>query len=160
MAAPPAAERGAQVRFPPPVAFLAGILLGAAAGYLVGPAPVPVPRAISAVGGILLLALGLGLIVSARTHFVRTGQSPIPWKPSPELIVNGAYRFTRNPMYVGLTLIEIGLGVALNNLWISLFALPALATVHVLAVRPEEQYLREKFGNSYAAYVERVRRYL
>jgi protein-S-isoprenylcysteine O-methyltransferase Ste14 len=74
--------------------------------------------------------------------------------------VKGPYRFTRNSTYVGITLIEIALGVALTNLWVSLFALPALATVHFLAVRPEERYLREKFGESYAAYMERVRRYL
>jgi len=160
MAAANAVERGAQVRFPPPLAFLAGILLGVATAYLVAPAPVPLPRAIAGIGAVLLLALGIVLIVSARTHFVRTGQSPIPWKPSPELIVNGPYRFTRNPMYVGITLIEIGLGLALDNLWIALFALPALAAVHVLAVRPEERYLRGKFGESYAAYLARVRRYL
>jgi protein-S-isoprenylcysteine O-methyltransferase Ste14 len=101
---------------------VAGILLGVAAAYLVGPAPLPVPRAVGACIGVLVLALGVALIVSARTHLVRTGQSPIPWKPSPELIVKGPYRFTRNSMYVGITLIEIGLGVALDNLWVLMTA--------------------------------------
>jgi protein-S-isoprenylcysteine O-methyltransferase Ste14 len=63
-------------------------------------------------------------------------------------------------MYVGVTLLEVGLGLAFNNLWISLFALPALLTVHVIAVLPEERYLSEKFGESYRAYLAGTRRYL
>jgi len=153
-------ERGAQVRFPPPLVFLVCILLGVACEYVFVPAPVPVPRMISAIGGLLLLAAGVGFIASARIHFTRTGQSPAPWKPSPELIVNGPYRFTRNPMYLGITLFEFGLGLAVNNLWISWFAVPALVSVHFLAVLPEERYLREKFGGSYKAYLAQVRRYL
>jgi protein-S-isoprenylcysteine O-methyltransferase Ste14 len=153
-------ERGAQVRFPPPLVFLGFTLLGVAFDSVVVPAPAPVRRTISAIGGLLLLTGGVGVIASARIHFSRTGQSPVPWKPSPELILRGPYRFTRNPMYLGVTLFELGLGLAVNNLWISLFAVPALLIVHFIAVLPEERYLSEKFGESYRAYVARVRRYL
>ena len=153
-------ERGANVRFPPPLVFLGGILLGVAFDYFVKPAPVPVGRTISVIGGLLVLVAGLGFIASARIHFTRTGQSPVPWRPSPTLILNGPYRFTRNPMYIGVTLVELGLGLALNNLWISLFAVPALLTVHFIAVLPEERYLSEKFGESYKVYLAQVRRYL
>jgi protein-S-isoprenylcysteine O-methyltransferase Ste14 len=160
MARANSAERGANVRFPPPLVFLSAILLGVGFRYVVTPAPVPAARAISVVGGILIIMAGLGIIASARILFSRTGQNPMPWKPSPELILKGPYRFTRNPMYLGVTLFEIGLGLAVNNLWISLFALPALATVHFIAVLPEERYLSGKFGESYKNYVVRVRRYL
>lgn len=153
-------ERGARVRFPPPLVFLAGILLGIAGQRFIATAPVPVARALGMTGGLLLLAAGLGLIVWARRLFTRTGQSPAPWKPSPELLLQGPYRFTRNPMYLGMTLITIGLGLATDNLWIALFALLALLTVHVIAVLPEERYLSEKFGESYQAYLAQVRRYL
>jgi protein-S-isoprenylcysteine O-methyltransferase Ste14 len=153
-------ERGAQVRFPPPLVFLGGILLGVAVGYVVVPAPVPLSRTISAIGGVLLLIAGVSLIGAARVHFTRTGQNPIPWTPSPELILQGPYRFTRNPMYLGVTLVELGLGVAVNNLWISFFAVPALVIVHVIAVLPEERYLSKKFGERYKAYLAQVRRYL
>lgn len=160
MPQPEAEERGAQVRFPPPLVFLAWLLLGVALHHRVQPAHVPGHRAISAVAGILLLLIGLGLLIWARVHFARTGQNPMPWKPTPELIFGGPYRFTRNPMYVGVTLFQIGLGVALSNLWISLFAVPALLMVHVTAVLPEERYLTGKFGESYRAYLAQVRRYL
>lgn len=153
-------ERGARVRFPPPLVYVIGILLGVACGYAVVPAPVPLGRTISQVAGGLLALGGLGIIASARRWFTRTGQSPIPWKPTPELIFQGLYRFTRNPMYLGMTLFELGLGLAANNLWISLFALPALLTVHFIAVLPEERYLSDKFGESYRTYLTQVRRYL
>jgi len=153
-------ERGAYVRFPPPLVFLGGILLGVACEYVVVPAPVPVARAFSAIGGVLLLIAGLGFIASARTLFTRTGQSPIPWKPSPSLISQGPYRFTRNPMYLGATLVQLGVGLAFNNLWITLFAIPALLAVHFIAVLPEERYLTQKFGESYTRYLAQVRRYL
>jgi protein-S-isoprenylcysteine O-methyltransferase Ste14 len=153
-------ERGAHVRFPPPLVFLGAILFGVACEYVVVPAPVPVGRAISATGGLLVLVTGLGLIASARIRFTRTGQDPMPWTPSPALILSGPYRFIRNPMYLGVTLVEIGIGLAANNLWIALLAFPALLAVHFIAVLPEEKYLSEKFGESYQAYRARVGRYL
>lgn len=154
------AETGADVRFPPPLVFLIGVLVAVVFHYAVIPLPVPVDRMISTWSGVLIGAIAVGFVITARVLFSRTGQSPIPWKPSPELISRGPYRFTRNPMYVGLTLFQIGLGIALNNLWISLFALPALTVVHFIAVLPEERYLSEKFGDSYRRYLTQVRRYL
>jgi protein-S-isoprenylcysteine O-methyltransferase Ste14 len=160
MVDPTSVERGARVSFPPPLVFLGFVLLGVGFHYLVVPAPSPLDRMYSTVAGLLILAAGVAIVVSARVHFLRTGQNPVPWKPSPELILQGPYRFTRNPMYVGVTLVQIGLGIALNNLWISVFAAPALLIVHFLAVVPEERYLSEKFGERYNAYRVRVRRYL
>jgi protein-S-isoprenylcysteine O-methyltransferase Ste14 len=109
---------------------------------------------------VLFVAAGLALIFSALAMFKRTGQDPKPWTPSPELIEKGPYRWTRNPMYVGLTCVLVGLGLALNNLWFSLLAAAALLVVHVIAVLPEEKYLKEKFGRSYEEYCTRVRRYI
>ena len=60
-------------------------------------------------------------------------------------------------MYLGITLVDLGLGLAVNNLWIVLFAVPALVIVYVIAVRPEERYLSDKFGASYKEYLAQVR---
>jgi protein-S-isoprenylcysteine O-methyltransferase Ste14 len=155
-----AAERGARVSFPPPLVFVVAILSGAAVACAGAPAHAPVQRAISLVGGIVVLATGVSLIASARLLFLRTRQNPAPWKPTPELILNGPYRFTRNPMYLGCTLVVLGLGLTSNNLWISLFAAPALLAVHFIAVLPEERYLCEKFGEPYERYLVQVRRYV
>jgi protein-S-isoprenylcysteine O-methyltransferase Ste14 len=92
--------------------------------------------------------------------FQAHGPGPEAWKPTPEMVVSGPYRFSRNPMYLGLTCIQIGLGLALNNLWISLLAAFSLLAVHFIAVLPEERYLTEKFGESYRSYLVKVRRYL
>jgi protein-S-isoprenylcysteine O-methyltransferase Ste14 len=160
MAQPNPAERGAQVRFPPPLVFVGFVLFGMALQYAMAPIPLPVDRWITLTAGILISLTGLSFIVMAHRLFKRTGQNPIPWTPSPELLLQGPYRFTRNPMYLGLTLIQVGFGLAINNLWISLFAAPALFVVHFIAVLPEERYLTEKFGENYKAYRAKVRRYL
>ncbi|HEY1586248.1 MAG TPA: isoprenylcysteine carboxylmethyltransferase family protein, partial [Polyangia bacterium] len=98
--------------------------------------------------------------VSARQLFVTSGQDPKPWMPSPSLVVRGPYRFTRNPMYVGMTLLQVGIGFLHGNLWIVLLAPALLLTVHYTAVLREEAYLEEKFGDAYRAFKRRVRRYL
>ena len=140
--------------------FLAAILLGVIVQRTAVPLSLLLVPALRVAMGVLILACGVSLVVSARILFTRTGQSPIPWKPAPELILQGPYRFTRNPMYVGVTLFVVGLGLTVNNIWISLFAAPALLVVHFIAVLPEERYLAEKFGESYRNFHAQVRRYV
>jgi protein-S-isoprenylcysteine O-methyltransferase Ste14 len=153
-------EGGARVRFPPPLVFLIFILVGVVLQRAVRPLTITVGRELRVTVGAVIIAVGVCLFVLALVLFRRTGQSPRPWKPSPELIAHGPYRFTRNPMYLAMTLFVLGLGIALNDLWVSLFAPVSLLAVHFIAVLPEERYLAEKFGDSYRGYVARVRRYL
>ena len=160
MAQAGSAERGAGVRFPPPLVFLFSLLSGVAVDRYWMAAPLPIEPTIRMTLGMLVALSGFSLLLSSRIHFKRTGQSVSPWKPTPELIFRWPYTFTRNPMYVGMTLVEIGLGIALNNRWIAAFAVPALLLVHFIAVLPEEKYLSEKFGDSYRTYLTKVRRYL
>jgi protein-S-isoprenylcysteine O-methyltransferase Ste14 len=155
-----AEDRGADVRFPPPVVFLIALLTGVLLRYAWMPLRFPAARFVSMAVGLVLIGSAIAIAASARTLMVRTGQSPIPWKPTPDLILQGPYRFTRNPMYVGLTLLTIGLGFALDNVWISVLALPSLGVVHYIAVVPEERYLSKKFGEPYRRYLTRVRRYI
>jgi protein-S-isoprenylcysteine O-methyltransferase Ste14 len=63
-------------------------------------------------------------------------------------------------MYVGITLVTIGIGLVRDNPWVSALAPVALLVVHLIAVRPEEAYLATKFGEAYRTYLGRVRRYL
>jgi protein-S-isoprenylcysteine O-methyltransferase Ste14 len=153
-------EGGARVRFPPPLVFLIFILVGVVFQRAVRPLTIPAGRPHRVIGGIVLMAVAVCLFAPALVSFRRTGQHPRPWKPTPELIPNGPYRFTRNPMYVAMTLFVLGLGIGLNDLWVSLSAPISLLAVHFIAVLPEERYLAEKFGESYRGYVARVRRYL
>ena len=91
-------EGGAQVRFPPPLVFLGAILLGVVVQRMAVPLSLLFAPALGVTAGALILACGVSLVVSARILFKRTGQNPIPWKTTPELILQGPYRFTRNPM--------------------------------------------------------------
>lgn len=149
----------ARVRFPPPLVFVITLVTGVVASRL-GGIVLPFDRALRIPLGAVVATLGIALILSARIHFMRTGQSPTPWKPTPELIFGGPFRFTRNPMYVGAMFVTAGLGVALDAAVASLAAPLALLVVHFIAVLPEERYLREKFGAPYEDYLRRVRRYL
>ncbi len=83
-----------------------------------------------------------------------------PTKPSTALVTNGIYRWTRNPMYLGLSLILLGIGFATGSLWF-LMGLPmAILAVTKLAIEREERYLAEKFGAAYLDYKSRVRRWI
>jgi len=151
---------GARVRFPPPAVFLLSLLLGFGLNRLVPLPPIPLESRTRIAIGVLVVILGVVPIAWARIHFLRTKQNPIPWTPTPELIFQGPYLYTRNPMYVGMTTLQIGLGMAFGVLWSVLLAAVSLAIVHRMAVRPEEAYLSEKFGEPYRQYLTRVRRYI
>jgi protein-S-isoprenylcysteine O-methyltransferase Ste14 len=153
-------QGGARVHVPPPLVFVVAIVAGAILQHLVAPLSTHFPTAAKlALGG--SLALGALLLFSRSLGwFRRTGQHPRPWTPTPSLIVEGPYRFSRNPIYVAMTAMQVGIGLALDNIWIIGLAVPALATVHFIAVLPEERYLAEAFAASYEQYRARVRRYL
>jgi protein-S-isoprenylcysteine O-methyltransferase Ste14 len=145
---------GARVRVPPPLAFVAAIV----GGWFVPGIRMRL-YLLPALLALLLIASGLALGGSAFLWFRRTGQDARPWKPSPSLIGVGPYRFTRNPMYVGMTLVTVGIGALAERGWICALAFVALAFVHFTAVLPEERYLGAKFGADYIQYMRRVGRY-
>jgi protein-S-isoprenylcysteine O-methyltransferase Ste14 len=156
---PRSKQGGPNVRFPPPLVFLGFLLAGVALQFAL-PVAAHAGRMMRAAAGVVLVGSGLGLIVWANQGFRRIGRRPEPWIPSSSLILEGPYRFSRNPMYVGMTAAHLGIGAALDNGWVVFFAAPALLVVHFIAVRPEERYLAETFGDGFATLKKRVRRYL
>jgi protein-S-isoprenylcysteine O-methyltransferase Ste14 len=151
---------GAAVRLPPPLVYLGAVILGAALHALVWPWPLGLAIGPRITLTVVIGGLGLGLAGGALGLFRRTGQNPTPWTPTPEVISTGVYRFTRNPMYVGMALLQIALGIGLANGWIVALVPVVLAVVYATAIRSEESYLEHKFGESYAAYKRSVRRWL
>ena len=87
-------------------------------------------------------------------------QDPKPWATTPEIISSGIYRFTRNPMYVGMALVQIAIGIGLANWWVILAVPVSLVLVYLTAIRQEEAYLERKFGSAYTDYKMSVRRWL
>jgi protein-S-isoprenylcysteine O-methyltransferase Ste14 len=151
---------GARVRVPPPLVYLALTVVGGALAAATGLLAFGLPLWARLPAGTAVALVGLAILLAARAWFSKTGQHPAPWKPSPELLVGGIYRRTRNPMYLGLTLFQTGLGIALDNGSIVALAPAALLIVHFTAVLPEEAYLAEKFGDGYLRYKAAVRRYV
>ncbi len=153
---------GAAVRFPPPLLPLATILLGVGFERLwpLGAGlelPAPARYWIGAfVAATSVLVLGLWPVVMFR----RSGQSELPWRPTPIVLEEGPYRFTRNPMYLMMVLVCVGVAIMLSNFWILLLSPLCAWALYNFAIAPEEAYLERKFGEPYRRYKGRVRRWL
>jgi protein-S-isoprenylcysteine O-methyltransferase Ste14 len=94
------------------------------------------------------------------TSFRRARTSLVPVRPATALITDGPFRFTRNPLYLGLALLYLGIALWLGVLW-PVVLLPALILlVQQIVILREEAYLESRFGEAYRAYRARVRRWL
>ena len=150
----------AGVRFPPPLIYLSGLLIGIALEYLVGLHSFGVDRRILAAAGVALAFAGIALAMSAIALFRRAGTTPEPWSETTAIVTTGIYRRTRNPMYVGLTVTYVGLALAADAP-IALILLPAvLIIIDTQVIAREERYLAARFGEPYREYCRRVRRWL
>jgi protein-S-isoprenylcysteine O-methyltransferase Ste14 len=150
---------GAQVQIPPPAVFAGALVLALLLGWI-WPRDPWLGGALRWVFGLASVGSGVGMIATAFSHFRRTQQDAKPWTPATEMITEGPYAFTRNPMYLGLVSIMIGLGYLVGNGWFAITAILAALVVQKLAIEPEEAYLEEKFGDDYRAYKRRVRRWI
>jgi protein-S-isoprenylcysteine O-methyltransferase Ste14 len=146
------------VRIPPPLFFLAGLLVGYGLEQLL---PIDgAPDAFRVAACVIGVALWLVLDGTAMFRFRRAGTSMIPFNPTTALVTSGPYRITRNPMYLGMAFLYVGLAVGFDLIW-ALIVLPVvLAAVDQLVIALEEGYLVRKFGQPYCDYMARVRRWL
>ncbi len=110
-------------------------------------------------GGVVL-ASGVLLAIWGRRVMERAGTNVNPTLPATALVATGPFRLSRNPLYVALTLIYVGLALLTNALWVLVLIVPVLLVLHYGVVRREERYLEAKFGDAYRAYCANVRRYL
>jgi len=148
------------VRFPPPLVYAGGFAAGYGAHRLLPLRLWPEPTAVQSLLGWGLLVAGVLLAVSSAFLFRRAGTTPNPMKPTSALVLWGPYRFTRNPMYVGLAVLYIGGTLLLNDLWPLAFLPVVLALMQRYVIAREETYLERKFGDEYRAYKARVRRWI
>lgn len=153
------ANDGAAVRVPPPLVYIAAVAAGIGLQFI-WPLPIGLAGGARVALGLLIAIVGLPLLLGAFRLFRRTGQDPKPWLATPEIIRSGVYRFTRNPMYVSLALLQSAIGLGLGNLWILLLTPLACVVVQFTAIRHEEAYLERKFGDAYLDYKRSVRRWL
>lgn len=154
-------ERGPAVRFPPPFVFVAGFLVAwlfdRYLGFEIDGEGPGVPQTVL---GVAAIAAGAAVTFWGMATFARARTPIIPDRPARELVIRGPYRFTRNPMYVGLTALYCGLALVTNMAW-PLVLLPVVLIVLTLAVIVhEERHLRDAFGAAYDDYCRRVRRWI
>jgi protein-S-isoprenylcysteine O-methyltransferase Ste14 len=81
-------------------------------------------------------------------------------KPTTALVTEGPFRYSRNPIYVALTLLYVGVALLINALWILLLVVPAVLVLRYGVIAREEAYLTRKFGDAYRQYTTQVRRWL
>ena len=123
--------------------------------------PMPVlSQAMALVSGIALLLLGLAIVIPGRRALRAAGTNVNPSRPTTAIVASGLFRFSRNPLYVGLTLLYCGITLALNTWWGFVLLVPVLIIMHRGVILREERYLEQKFGQTYLQYRSRVRRYL
>lgn len=114
----------------------------------------------ASVVGAVLIAAGVTLSAWMSLHFRRSKTPISPLLPTRRLVISGPYRFSRNPDYLGQTLVYVGIGLALNSAWPLIALVPALLILRYAVIAKEERYLHRLFGAEYDDYCRRVRRWL
>jgi protein-S-isoprenylcysteine O-methyltransferase Ste14 len=142
---------------PPPFIYAVILLLSLAAERW---RPLPFPPGPWARAVAIVFAIPGLVALAAALRFRRARTSPFPWHASSTLVTDGPYRYTRNPMYLGLGSVVLATAGLSGSLWPVLTLPVAVVLIVVLAIRPEERYLEERFGEAYRAYRTRVRRWL
>lgn len=115
----------------------------------------------------LAIALGSALVVAAVALFVysvgrfRAAGTPVPGnQPTTAIVRAGPYRFSRNPIYLAFSLLQLGIALSVNSLWLVATLIVAIALMTAVVIPREEWYLEKKFGAEYLDYKAQVRRWI
>jgi protein-S-isoprenylcysteine O-methyltransferase Ste14 len=151
---------GANVRFPPPLIYVAGFALGIVTDRVLRLPGLGASLPARSVAGVLLGLVGFLVMFAGAGIFLRKRTAIVPFKPATSLVTTGVLGWTRNPMYLGLAIFYVGLAVIFGSL-AALLVLPlVLAIVETQVIAREEAYLERAFGSEYVAYKSRVRRWI
>lgn len=154
-------DRGPQLPLPPPVMVLGALVVAIILDWvpLEFLAP-PVGFNLQVVVGALLVAASLWLLLGAVRTFHREGTNVVPTRPALKIVTDGPYRFTRNPMYLGMVLFLLGISLVFSLEWGVILTPILWIGYDRLIVAREEAYLSAKFGTDYQALLKQTRRWL
>jgi protein-S-isoprenylcysteine O-methyltransferase Ste14 len=142
----------------PPLLYAGAFLVALVLRWLM---PLPIARwAIALPSGVLLSVVAVAIARWGRRTMQAAGTNINPGLPATTVVMSGPFRYSRNPLYIALTLLYLGLTLAVNTWWGIIALVPLLITMHVGVVLREERYLERKFGDEYRDYRSRVRRYV
>jgi len=141
----------------PPLVFLSSIVTGLVLEF-VWPMPF-LPRLLSAPIGSSFVVVAVVLFSFSVRKFQAAG-TPVPGnKPTTVIVRTGLYRFSRNPIYLAFTLLQFGIAIWVNSLWLIVTLIVAVALMASVVIPREERYLEQRFGAEYLHYKASVRRW-
>jgi protein-S-isoprenylcysteine O-methyltransferase Ste14 len=141
----------------PPAIYLIAILVGLVLHF--GWPIRFVPNLARPFGGLIVVFAIMLFVWSIRTF--RSAGTPVPGnQPTTAIVKVGPYRFSRNPIYLGFSLFQTGIALGVNDAWILITLLPAIALMSFVVIPREERYLKARFGEEYTRYEASVRRWL
>ena len=110
--------------------------------------------------GATMISMAIGLDLWATKTLLESCTTILPHRASRHLVTHGPYRYTRNPIYLGYTLITMGIGLFTGNAWFFIMATLAAVFTTMLAIRREEMHLHARFGIEYERYCRKTRRWI
>lgn len=110
--------------------------------------------------GIIFIVIALFFLIRSLRQFFKSKNTLVTVRPASSLQTNGIYNITRNPMYLGLAIVYLGLSCLIGNWWNIILFPCLLLLVQQYIIKNEEKYLERRFGKEYAAYRDKVRRWL
>ncbi|MCH7738405.1 MAG: isoprenylcysteine carboxylmethyltransferase family protein [Chloroflexi bacterium] len=147
------------VKAPPPLILLPPLVLGLALHFVI-PLPFLPTVVLQLVIGIAIMFLAGVLMISTVVTLRRANTTFSLRKGSTALVTKGPYRFSRHPSYLAASVLYLGIGVAVNALWVVLLLPIPVIVMTMTAMRKEEAYLERKFEAEYLNYKATVRRWL
>ena len=143
---------------PPPLIYLGGLAMGVVLHWL---KPLPfVPENLALPLGVAFILISIALVVTAVRAFIKAKTNIDVRKPTTSIMSTGPYHYTRNPIYLSMALLTIGIGIWVNTIWILVALVPVLLVIQFGVIAREETYLTKKFGEEYLRYKASVRRWL
>lgn len=124
------------------------------------PLTLPLPTTGALVGGGLLIMVAVIVLLRAKIELKRSAQPTAPGKPTTNLVMEGLFARSRNPMYVALLLGLAGFSIVFQSGWLLILLIPVFGALRVLLIRREERYLARRFGQAYRDYCQKVRRWV
>ena len=141
----------------PPAVALAALAVGVVL-HLVVPVEIA-PGLATWVLGIPVAIVSLALFLLSVREFSRHGTPVRGTEPVTTIVATGPYRFSRNPIYLSFVLLQLGIALTVNSVWILLMVIPTLLYLSFGVIAREESYLARKFGDEYRGYRNSVRRW-
>ena len=142
----------------PPVIFIVALVIGFGIDLIY---PLPTMSLGLQLGvGVASVIAGVLLIRSSMACIEHAGTTYNPFSASTALVTSGIYRYTRNPGYLGLAMIQLGLGLMFDSPWILLATIVAVMVTNQFVIKLEEEKLGRAFGEDYRNYLTRVRRWI